>query len=289
VVTLSALLASADLTRPSLLFAGLLAAGVGGILAVGWRPGGPRLTLGRDGQLVRYGRTGVVVVLFVLVALNGAPAVAGDTFPAQDDAYGGFVVSQDTLAAGYYDYDPDCGTIGADCPNLTIDSSKRDTVQVARQRLDNRHGNPVVISNFVIYKNFYREETGQYQHLELSAASAVGTSGDGGRAVDAYISEFRSDYLIARLDVVGGIDLDPAVDEIAYWTCTPYDDEGWGTINDDRLGLSTDPRLTEGEDVTLLAHQLGSSKTVLEDFTLTVERGRREGIETGESEPDDCA
>lgn len=272
--------------RSATLLACLLATVLGGGLCAVGRP--RRVTLGPVGSLSRAGRVGLVGGLVLVLVVGGLPVAASDRFPAQADAYGGFVVHQDTLEAGYYDYAPDCGTVGAECENITVDSSTRSSVRVARQRLDTREGNDVVLTNFLIYKNFYYEPREEFLSFELQATRAVATSGDGGRAIDVYISEFRSEQLEARLNFPL-TDLDPQVDTIEYWTCTPYNDSGWGTINDDRLGLSTDPRLTDGEDVSLLAHQLGSSKTVLTDFRLTVERGRRQGLVTNESEPARCA
>ncbi|MFB6084065.1 MAG: hypothetical protein ABEJ94_07460 [Halorientalis sp.] len=281
------LLSGVPLAHPELVFTGFVIAGIGAVICLAWHDTAVRI---ERGPVFRVGRAALVCCLVVALAFTAAPAVTGDTFPAQSDAIDGFVVSQSSLSAGTYSYQTDCDTNpgfalgGEDCLNITVDSTSQERIErAARQQLDSTSVAKVEITDFLIYENLYTElRGGRNVYFELTAAQAVASSEtDSGRAIDVYISEFRSEALTARLDLIKfpGTPGIPA-DHIAYWTCTPHDDSGFGTINDIRLGLDTNPRLTGGRDVSLLAHQLGSSETVLTDFKLKIgaELGNKSGI-----------
>lgn len=286
------LFAPAGPPAPGVVFAALVAAGVGGLGCLGTPTGGRTARLRWSGPPLQALAGVVVLGTVVVFALTGAPAAAGDTFPQQEDPYGGFVVSQDTLAAGEYSFIANCPqpetpflNAGEGCQDITVDSTNNGSIQrTARQQLDDGgySTGEVTINEFMIYKNFYRESIG-YEHLEMTATEAVADSRDHPeeyRAIDVYISEYRSEALNARLDLIDtpfeeGLE----ADNIQDWTCTPHNESGSGTINDIRLGLDVDPRLTNGQDVTLLSHQLGSTKTVLYDFELRVEDGRHDPIQ----------
>ncbi|WP_336000942.1 hypothetical protein [Halorientalis halophila] len=272
------LLSGLPFAYPKLAFTGFLMGGVGAVLCLAWH-GEPTVRVER-GPLFRVGRAGLACGLVLVLAFTAAPAVSGDTFPAQMETQGGFVVHQAGLDAGTYSYQTDCDTDpgfaigGEDCLDITVDSKNQGNIdRAARQQLDSTSVADVEIDQFLIYENFYTElRGGRNLYFELTASQAVASSRtDGNRAIDVYVSEFRSEDLTARLDLIEfpGTPGIPA-DHIRYWTCTPHNDSGFGTINDIRLGLDTNPRLTDGRDVSLLAHQLGSSETVLTDFKLKI-------------------
>ncbi|WP_136716660.1 hypothetical protein [Halorientalis salina] len=279
---------------PQLVVSALLVAGIGGVLCVGWRAGGPTVEFGRIDDVFSHGRSLLVVGLVVLLALNGAPAVtAQEKVPQQQGALGGLVLDQGTLAAGFYSYQASCPkpkdpliTLGEDepCLDATVDSSERASGsidRVARQQLDSALGKKVLIDDFLIFKNFYNPDQDKFEHVELSATQAIAETDDGEdpRAVSVYISEYRAENNEARLNLVD-IPLieDPGikVDNVNYWTCTPQNESGQGSINDIRFGIDSDPTLTGGKDATLLAHQLGSTQTTLTNFKLKVRPGKRD-------------
>jgi len=290
------LYAPSPIEHPELVFSALLAAGIGAVLCVGWRAGGPTVTFGRLDPVVRHGRSLLVVALVGLLILNGAPAVtAQERVPQQQGELGGLVLNQGTLAGGYYSYQANCPKpedsllalpLGSEepCLDVTVDSSEQPAGsfdRVARQQLDSAKGRNVIIDDFLIFKNFYNPERDVFEHVELSATQAIAETEDGEdpRAVSVYISEYRAENNEARLNLVD-IPLieDPGiqVDNVDYWTCTPQNESGQGTINDIRFGVDSNPTLTNGEDATLLAHQLGSTKTTLTDFQLSVRPGKRD-------------
>ena len=283
---------------PNLVFSALLAAGVGAVLCVGWRADGPTVEVGWFAPAVGHGRSLLVVGLAILLALNGAPAVtAQEKVPQQQGALGGLVLDQGTLDTGFYSYQANCPqpedpliTMPIDfdftepCLDVTVDSSERAAGsfdRVARQQLDSAKGRKVLIDDFLIFKNFYNRDKDVYEHVELSATRAIAETDDGKdpRAVSVYISEYRAESAEARLNLVD-IPLieDPGikVDNVDYWTCTPQNESGFGTINDIRLKVDSNPTLTDGEDATLLAHQLGSTQTTLTNFKLKVRPGKRD-------------
>jgi len=277
--------------HPELIVTGLAVAGLGGLLCAAWRPDRARI---RRGPVVRAGRSLLVGGLVLVLAFNAAPAVAGDTFPAQMETQGGFVVAQSELSAGQFDYQANCpapafGIGGEGCVNVTVDSTNRARIdQSARAQLDSSNAADVYISEFLIYENFYFEREDENLYFEMSADEAVaateagpfGKSGADERAIDAYFSEFRSERLVARLDLIDfpGTPEGIPADNIVRWTCTPHNESGFGSINDIRLGLDVSARATGGQSVSLLAHQLGSSETVLTDFELTVGTGKRDPL-----------
>jgi hypothetical protein len=299
------LLSGLPFAHPELAFVGFLTGGIGAVGCLAWDADSPVRI--EHGPLFRTGRAALVCGLVLALAFTAAPAVSGDTFPEQSDEIDGFVVSQSTLDAGTYSYQTDCdadpafGLGGEDCLDITVDSTSQDEInRAARQQLDSTSVADVELSDFLIYENLYTDlRGGRNVFFELTASQAVASSEtEGNRAIDVYVSEFRSESLTARLDLIKfpGTPGIPA-DNIAYWTCTPHTDEGFGTVNDIRLGLDTNPRLTGGRDVSLLAHQLGSSETVLTDFKLKIgaelagKSGVREPIPADEeptTAPDDC-
>lgn len=284
--------------HPQLVFSALLAAGVGAVLCIGWRSEGPSVRLGRFDSVFGYGRSLIVVGLVVLMLLNGAPAVtAQERVPQQQGELGGLVLDQGTLDAGFYSYQANCPqpedpliTMPLDfdftepCLDVTVDSSERASgsfERTARQQLDSAKGRKVIIGDFLIFKNFYNPDTDKWDHVELSATRAIADTGDGEdpRAVSVFISEYRAENNEARLNLVDvPLIEDPGlkVDNVDYWTCTPHNESGQGTINDIRFKVDSNPTLTDGEDATLLAHQLGSTKTTLTNFKLKVRYGKRE-------------
>jgi hypothetical protein len=282
------LLSGVPFAHPELVFTGFVIGGIGAVICLAWdRDSTVRI---ERGPVFRAGRAALVCGLVLALAFTAAPAVSGDTFPAQSDTLDGFVVSQSSLDAGMYSYQTDCDTDpgfaigGEDCLDITVDSTSQETIdRVARQQLDSTSVADVEINDFLIYENLFTDlRGGRNVYFELTASQAVASSEtDNGRAIDVYVSEFRSEKLTARLDLIEfpGTPGIPA-DNIAYWTCTPHNDSGFGTINDIRLGLDTNPRLTSGRDVSLLAHQLGSSETVLTDFKLKIgaELGNKSGV-----------
>ncbi|MFB6164546.1 MAG: hypothetical protein ABEJ31_05255 [Haloarculaceae archaeon] len=319
------LVANVSVAHPKLLFTALLVAGVGGVFCVGWTREGPSVRVALPGGVARSGRQLLVVGLAVLLVVSATPAASGETFPQQMDALGGFVVAQSTLDAGWYSFQPDCPDQGTNllnpfaekCLDITVDSSNVSLVnRAARQQLDNRHGADVVLSDFLIYKNFWvtRDDVNdvpgnpqpQFVNFELKADSAVATSwgpqpgslatntnrDEQPRAIDIYMSEMRTEALTARVDLVNitGYPGFP-LDNIQTWTCNPQDAAGFGSINDRRLGLDANPRLTDGRDAALLAHELGSTKTTLTNFELTVAMGKHQDV-PGDAPPtapqDDC-
>ncbi len=282
------LLSGVPLAHPELVFTGFVIGGVGAVICLAWDH--HRTVRIERGPVFRAGRAALVCGLVVALAFTAAPAVSGDTFPEQSDTIDGFVVSQSSLDSGLYSYQTDCDTNpgfaigGEDCLDITVDSTSQESIdRVARQQLDSTSVADVELNEFLIYENLFTDlRGGRNVFFELTASQAVASSEtDNGRAIDVYVSEFRSEKLTARLDLIEfpGTPGIPA-DNIAYWTCTPQNDSGFGTINDIRLGLDTNPRLTEGRDVSLLAHQLGSSETVLTDFKLKIgaELGNKSGI-----------
>jgi hypothetical protein len=366
------LVSTLPLGQPMALFAGLLSAGIGGVLCFGWSADDPSLLVADHRPALQAGGSVAVAVVVVFVALSAGPA-AGDLavqsgndtatstvaptttaaqttsaptttqsgtttqsstttqsgttsaptttdgtttpdsgdgnetdsggdgsrsqnmtsreyFPVQNESLGGFVVHQGTLAAGTYDYQAHCpapatGIGGESCLDISVDSTTTDDVgsRTARQRLGDTSVAPVDIDDFLIYKDFYDDDIGSYVHFELTADRAIAdteTAPGSPSAVDVYISEFRSQNLTARLDLIQDPIFDgiPA-DHINYWTCTPGNDSGFGTINDVRVGLDVSPRLTDGRRVSLNAHTLGSTKTRLTDFALRVETGRHDPID----------
>ncbi|WP_246986549.1 hypothetical protein [Halorientalis marina] len=289
----SMLLAPTEVADPHALFLALLVAGVGGLLcASGTRP---QVRIERVSTAVRVGSSVLVVVaLAALLVTVTAPAASGDDFPQQDGELGGFVLVQDTLDAGQYNYQAHCpkpttiDLLDEGCIEATLDSSKKDDVnRFGRQRLDCWNNNEVVIGGFQIYKNFPVRGTDKIESLELSATTAYATGGDCGtfdgdppEAVDVYASEFRARQLEARLDVVDFPGYDPGikVDNVNYWECSPQNASGLGSVNDVRFGLDAFPALTNGRDVYLLAHQLGSTKTELTNFELRVRAEKIEDI-----------
>ena len=285
------LLSGVPFSHPELVFLGFVIGGVGAVICLAWdRDSTARI---ERGPVFRTGRAALVCGLVLALAFTAAPAVSGDTFPEQSDEIDGFIVSQATLDAGMYSYQTDCDTDpgfaigGEDCLNITVDSTSQEHIdRAARQQLDSTSVADVEINDFLIYENLYTDlRGGKNVYFELTASQAVASSEtDNGRAIDVYISEFRSENLEARLDLIEfpgtpGI----KADTIAYWSCTPHNDSGFGTVNDIRLGLDTNPRLTNGRDVSLLAHQLGSSETVLTDFKLKI--GAELGGNSGVREP----
>jgi hypothetical protein len=285
------LLSGVPLAHPELAFTGFVIGGIGAVICLAWdRTSTVRV---ERGPVFRAGRAALVCGLVLALAFTAAPAVSGDTFPAQSDTLDGFVVSQSSLDSGMYSYQTDCDTDpgfsigGEDCIDITVDSTSQENIdRAARQQLDSTSVADVEINEFLIYENLYTDlRGGKNVYFELTASQAVASSEtDNGRAIDVYISEFRSEKLTARLDLIKfpGTPGIPA-DNIAYWSCTPHNDSGFGTINDIRLGLDTNPRLTGGRDVSLLAHQLGSSETVLTDFKLKI--GAELGGKSGVREP----
>ncbi|MFB6178561.1 MAG: hypothetical protein ABEI77_02415 [Halorientalis sp.] len=290
------LYAPTPIDHPNLVFSALLVAGVGAICCVGWRAGGPNVTFGRFDAAFSYGRSLLVVGMVVLLVLNGAPAVtATERVPHQQGALGGLVLDQGTLDTGYYSYQANCPkpedplvtlplfSGGEPCLHINVDSSKRQAGsfnRTARQQLDNAKGRKVVINDFLIFKNFYNRDKDSFEHVQLSATTAISEGGgEGHRAVSVYISEYRAENAEARLNLVD-IPLieDPGikVDNVDYWTCTPQNESGQGSINDIRFKVDSNPTLTDGKDVTLLAHQLGSTKTTLTNFKLKVKPGKRQ-------------
>jgi hypothetical protein len=283
------------------LFVALLAAGVGGLLcATGTR----RVRIAGVTSAVRVvSSVLIVVVLATALVTVAAPAASGDDFPQQDDELGGFVLVQNTLEAGQYNYQAHCpqpttiDLLDEGCIEARLDSSKKSDVErFGRQRLDCWNDNEVVIGNFQIYKNFPIGDTGEFESLSLSATTAYATGGDCGtfggdepEAVDVYASEYRAKQLKARLDVVNFPGYDPGipVDDVAYWDCTPQNSSGLGTVNDVRFGLDAFPALTDGQEVYLLSHQLGSTKTELTNFKLRVRAEKIEDISVT-SEPSEA-
>jgi hypothetical protein len=214
---------------------------------------------------------------------------------------------QDTLDAGQYNYQAHCpqpttiDLLSEGCIEATLDSSKKaDVNRFGRQRLDCWNNNEVVINGFTIYKNFPVRGTDKIESLELSATTAYATGGECGtfagdepEAVDVYASEFRARQLEARLDVVDFPGYDPGikVDNVAYWECSPQNASGLGSINDVRFGLDAFPALTNGRDVYLLSHQLGSTKTELTNFKLRVRASKIQDIDVTQdpsSAPANC-
>ncbi|RXK46295.1 hypothetical protein [Halorientalis pallida] len=285
------LLSGVPFAHPELAFTGFVIGGIGAVICLAWdHDSTVRI---ERGPVFRAGRAALVCGLVLALAFTAAPAVSGDTFPAQSDTLDGFVVSQSSLDSGMYSYQTDCDTDpgfaigGEDCIDITVDSTSQENIdRAARQQLDSTSVADVDINDFLIYENLFTDlRGGKNVYFELTASQAVASSEtDDGRAIDVYISEFRSEKLTARLDLIEfpGTPGIPA-DNIAYWSCTPQNDSGFGTINDIRLGLDTNPRLTDGRDVSLLAHQLGSSETVLTDFKLEI--GAELGNNTGVREP----
>ena len=302
-VVTNMLLAPTQVADPRVLFLALLAAGVGGLLCTSGRS---RVRIAGLTSAVRVTSSVlVVVVLATLLVTVAAPSASGDDFPQQDDELGGFVLVQDTLDAGQYNYQAHCpqpttiDLLSEGCIEATLDSSKKaDVNRFGRQRLDCWNDNEVVINGFTIYKNFPIGDTGEFESLELSATTAYATGGECGtfagdepEAVDVYASEFHARQLEARLDVVNFPGYDPGikVDNVAYWECSPQNASGLGSINDVRFGLDAFPALTNGRDVYLLAHQLGSTKTELTNFKLRVRKEKIPDIdETAHSPPANC-
>jgi len=292
------LYAPTPVEHPKLVFSALLVAGVGAVLCVGWRAGGPTVRFGRLDSVLGYGRSLLVVGMVVLLILNGAPAVtAQERVPQQQGELGGLVLDQGTLDAGFYSYQANCPqpedpliTMPIDfdftepCLDVNVDSSERKAGsfdRVARQQLDSAKGRKVIINDFLIFKNFYNRDKDTFEHVELSATQAIADTEDGEdpRAVSVYISEYRAENNEARLNLVD-IPLieDPGlkVDNVDDWTCTPQNESGQGTINDIRFKVDSNPTLTNGKDATLLGHQLGSTKTTLTNFKLKVRPGKRD-------------
>ncbi|WP_299265176.1 hypothetical protein [Halorientalis sp.] len=285
------LLSGVPFAHPELVFTGFVIGGVGAVVCLA-RDHQRTVRIER-GPMFRAGRAALVCGLVVALVFTAAPAVSGEPFPAQSDTIDGFVVSQSSLNAGTYSYQTDCDTDpgfaigGEDCLDITVDSTSQENInRAARQQLDSTKVADVELDEFLIYENLFTDlRGGRNVFFELSASQAVASSEtDDGRAIDVYVSEFRSEKLTARLDLIKfpGTPGIPA-DNIAYWTCTPQNDSGFGTINDIRLGLDTNPRLTSGRDVSLLAHQLGSSETVLTEFKLKI--GAELGNNSGVREP----
>jgi hypothetical protein len=289
------LVAPAPVSHPHLVFTALLLAGVGGVLCLSWRPETPSVTVGRFQPAFRASRGLVVVALVVLLAVTAAGAASGDKVPAQEgkDTLGGLVLDQGTLEAAYISYQANCPKpkdplidLGPDepCLDITVDSTTMGPGsfnRTARLQLDSARDGKVEINDFIIFKNFYDSEEDSYEYVELSASYAVAETPSKHQpyAVEAYFSEYRAEAAKARLDLVD-IPLieDPGikVDKVDYWTCTPQNESGFGTINDIRLGIDSDPRLTGGSDGTILAHQLESTKTTLTNFKVETGEGRRE-------------
>jgi hypothetical protein len=291
----SMLLAPTQVGDPRVLFLALLAAGVGGLCCA---TGRSRVRIAGLSSAIRVTSSVLVVVVLAALLVTVATPASGDNFPQQDGELGGFVLVQDTLDAGQYNYQAHCpqpttiDLLDEGCIGATLDSSKKSDVnRFGRQRLDCWNDNEVVINGFTIYKNFPVRGTDKVESLELSATTAYATggrcgsfSGDEPEAVDVYISEYRAKNLEARLDVVNFPGYDPGVkvDNVNYWECTPQNASGLGSINDVRFGLDAFPALTNGQDVYLLAHQLGSTKTELTNFKLRVRADKIEDISVTE-------
>lgn len=143
-----------------------------------------------------------------------------------------------------------------------------------------------------IYRSFENvDEDGQDELLTLSADSlqARAQNVDGGglftdteqrRAIDAYASEYRADRLRATVTPLLPEDFDAITvdDDIDYWSCTPGQDRGVGTVDPARElsvigititgGESGNIELTAGQDLYMMAHQAGVSEARIENFRL---------------------
>jgi len=264
-----------------MLLATALFGAAGGIVCAGRQPGrqsSPSPVKRRAGMLA-------VVFAFMIVVSSGA-ATAGQ-FPQQRDAYGGFTVKLDTLDAEEYDFNPNCRALLDDCNDITVDTRTQSSVPVGRQKLTGVEG-----TNFVLSQNLQQQD-GSYVNLQLRGSQITST---GDRGFDAYVSEYYNDYAKADLSALG---LQVPIDELVdLWMCDVRgeaereDPGGFGTLDDTRLGIDATPVLEDGENIRQLAHQVGTSNTVIQDFELEVNETRDTGYEIAEDEPldpEDCA
>lgn len=256
---------------------------VGGIACINWRPGqSPSRSI-----VTRHAST-VAVVFALLVVLSSGSATAGQ-FPRQEDSYGGFIVKLDELSADEYDFNPNCRALLDDCNDITVDTRTQTEVPAARQKLSGVTG-----SNAVISENLQQPD-GTWINLAIRGTDLTAT---GDRGFDVYVSEYYNDYIKADLTVFGDAVSVPVDEIVNRWLCNPRaeadrsDPGGFGTLDDTRLGLDATPALRDGEDVYQLAHQAGSSNTLIENFELEVTNGRDDGFEINKDEPnfpDECA
>jgi hypothetical protein len=99
------LLSGVPLAHPELAFTGFVIGGIGAVICLAWdRTSTVRV---ERGPVFRAGRAALVCGLVLALAFTAAPAVSGDTFPAQSDTLDGFVVSQSSLDSGMYSYQTD--------------------------------------------------------------------------------------------------------------------------------------------------------------------------------------
>jgi hypothetical protein len=264
--------------------------GIGGIACVGWREDGSA----SRSPVLRHGGTVAVVVALLIVVSSGA-ATAGQ-FPRQEEQYGGIVVKLDEVSADKFKSKPNCTPL-ADCANITVDTRTREQVKAARLQLTGVSGSNVVISENL------QEPDGTWVNIQIRGEEITQTGNEG---FDAYVSEYYNDYAAADLTAFGSL-IEVPIDEIQNrWLCDPAADAersspgGFGTLDDARLGI--DPylvplfdggvKLQEGEDVYQLAHQIGTSNTVIQEFELVVNDTRDEGFEIQRDEPsfpEECA
>jgi len=253
----------------------------GGIVCAGRQPGRqatPSPARRRAGMLA-------VAFAFMIVVSSGA-ATAGQ-FPRQQDEYGGFTIKLDTLSAEEYDFNPNCRALLDDCNDITVDTRTQSSVPVGRQKLSGVQG-----SNFLLSQNL-QESDGSWVNVQLRGREITST---GDRGFDAYVSEYYNDYAKADLSALGlQIPIDELVD---LWVCDVRgeaerdDPGGFGTLDDTRLGIDATPVLEDGENIRQLAHQVGTSNTVIQGFELEVNETRDPGYEIAEDEPldpEDCA
>jgi hypothetical protein len=237
--------------------------------------------------VTRHGGT-VAVVFALLIVLSSGVATAGQ-FPRQNEAYGGIVVKLDTLEAEEFDSEPNCRALIDDCEDITVNGRLQQDIPAARLELTGVSGTNVVISENL------QQPDGSWTNIQIRGTQITST---GDRGFDAYVSEYYNDYIKADLTVFGDA-ISVPIDEIKdRWLCNPRADAeredpgGFGTLDDTRLGIDATPALRDGEDIYQLAHQIGTSNTVIQDFELEINNTRDPGFQIDKDSPnfpEECA